>query len=344
MSWLRSDIFAASPLSKTSGESWRPAPEWYQASGGAEGTLAFLKSHLPDGDLPARLQGFAKPFALSDWETWVVAEAKTRSSVEKSGEGRLLFASRSSLVEPSPLPELRIVPHSPPPPLKQTLTLMQQLRQKPIRPGRGLELAEFAQKFVGLPYVWGGESPDSGFDCSGLVQYVCREHGIRMPRTAAEQFHAGTSVKFIDLEPGDLVFLANTYKPGVSHVGIYIGGGKWVQAQGSATGVVLNDVPYFEPGTGPGARRLDFSRTFQLANRNQSERSSGRTIAGVRTSTQAASAAISVGGIVRVKVCGDTGDLANSGCEGYKTVYVSKTQAKSMRICRRHHPKPGENN
>ena len=342
VAWMRSDLSGATPISKTSGEPWRPNAGFYQASAGVESTLAFLKCHLPDGDQTARLQGLSKPFSLPEWESWTQAELRVRTTARAS-ETPLLFASNRALVTPTPLPERRIFYSAPIKPTPQTLTLMQQLRLKPIRPGKGLQIAEYAQRFVGLPYVWGGESPDSGFDCSGLVQYVCREHGIRMPRTAAEQFHVGSPVKFIDLEPGDLVFLANTYKPGVSHVGIYIGGGKWVQAQGSATGVVLNDVPYFEPGLGPGARRLDFFRTYQLANRNRSERQFGRTVAGVHTSSQAAAAPIMLGGIVQVKVCGDSGDLANSGCEGYKTVYVSKAQAHAMHTCRKHRPRSGEN-
>ena len=81
-----------------------------------------------------------------------------------------------------------------------------------------------AKKHIGVPYVWGGMTP-SGFDCSGLVQYVFAENGVNVPRTTALQYKIGTSVSKSNLKPGDLVFFKNTYDAGrtVTHVGIYVG-------------------------------------------------------------------------------------------------------------------------
>lgn len=97
----------------------------------------------------------------------------------------------------------------------------------PSASGKGASIVATAQKYLGVPYVWGGTSP-KGFDCSGLVQYVCRQNGISLPRTAASQRNAGKYVSRADLQPGDLVFFKSGGR--VSHVGIYIGGGNMIHA------------------------------------------------------------------------------------------------------------------
>lgn len=92
---------------------------------------------------------------------------------------------------------------------------------------KGQALVDAAKKYLGVPYVWGGTTPN-GFDCSGLVQYVCRENGISVPRVAASQRGAGQYVSRENLQPGDLVFFSNG--GGVSHVGIYCGDGNMIHA------------------------------------------------------------------------------------------------------------------
>jgi Cell wall-associated hydrolases (invasion-associated proteins) len=104
-------------------------------------------------------------------------------------------------------------------------------------------LTNHALSLVGVPYVFGGTSR-SGFDCSGYTQYVFKGSGTYLPRTASEQFHVGSSVTRNQLQPGDLVFFS-TYAPGASHVGIYIGGGRFVHASNSGVRVTnLNDSYY----------------------------------------------------------------------------------------------------
>ena len=97
-----------------------------------------------------------------------------------------------------------------------------------------------AKKYIGVPYVWGGESP-SGFDCSGYVQYVFKAHGIQLNRTAETQYKHGSYVSKSNLKPGDLVFFQNTYKAGISHVGIYIGDGQFIHAS-SSKGVTISNL------------------------------------------------------------------------------------------------------
>lgn len=96
----------------------------------------------------------------------------------------------------------------------------------------GEQIVAVAESCLGTPYVWGGESP-SGFDCSGLVYYVLKTLGYSPYRTASSQYKMGTYVSKDNLQPGDLVFFAGTYKSGISHVGIYVGDGQFIHSPSS---------------------------------------------------------------------------------------------------------------
>lgn len=93
----------------------------------------------------------------------------------------------------------------------------------------GKTLASAVQKHLGVKYVWGGTTP-KGFDCSGLVYYVCKQYGITLPRTSAQQAKAGKAVAKKDLQPGDLVFFGRSSSGPVDHVGMYIGNDTYVHA------------------------------------------------------------------------------------------------------------------
>lgn len=98
-----------------------------------------------------------------------------------------------------------------------------------------------AKHLLGSRVVWGGASPSQGFDCSGLVQYVFRQAGISLPRTADLQFVVGRSIPRTALAPGDLVYFT-TYAPGASHVGIYIGRDKFIHTSFSQGVVAIGDM------------------------------------------------------------------------------------------------------
>lgn len=125
---------------------------------------------------------------------------------------------------------------------------------------KGGEMANYALQYVGYRYVYGGASPSVGFDCSGLVQYVCAQYGYSINRTASAQLANGVSVLKEELAPGDLVFFkkpgSNTTKP-VTHVGMYIGGGQFVHASDYDVGVIVSDLTdsYYTVGF-VGARRI----------------------------------------------------------------------------------------
>ena len=111
-------------------------------------------------------------------------------------------------------------------------------------------IVDYALRFLGTPYVWGGSSP-AGFDCSGYTWYAFRVLGLAIPRTADLQF---TAAYGRDALPGDLVFF-QTYDYGASHVGIYIGAGRFVSSISGNVHISSFAQSYFA-GRYIGARRF----------------------------------------------------------------------------------------
>ena len=104
-------------------------------------------------------------------------------------------------------------------------------------PITGHDILRSARRFMGTPYVWGGDTPRA-FDCSGFVQYVFAEYGIPLPRTAKEQAGIGQAPRAGDLRPGDLLFFYGGQ--GAQHIAIYVGGDTIIHASSAARRVKLD--------------------------------------------------------------------------------------------------------
>ncbi|NNC63458.1 MAG: C40 family peptidase [Gammaproteobacteria bacterium] len=111
---------------------------------------------------------------------------------------------------------------------------------------RGVRAALIAREQIGVSYRYGGMSPATGFDCSGLVYYSYAEAGVPVPRTSTDQFRAARKISLADAEPGDVVFFQDQEK--LSHVGIYLGQGRFIHApsSGRTVSVASIDSPYYQ--------------------------------------------------------------------------------------------------
>jgi cell wall-associated NlpC family hydrolase len=114
----------------------------------------------------------------------------------------------------------------------------------------GQKMVDFATKYVGVPYVAGGDTPQTGWDCAGFTQWVAKQQGLDIPPVSWEQIKVGQPVASLaDAKPGDLVFFhepgGHRHDPsplGVNHVGMYLGGGKMVEAANPSAGTRIGDV------------------------------------------------------------------------------------------------------
>jgi len=106
----------------------------------------------------------------------------------------------------------------------------------------GRRIAKTALRYKGAPYKWGGNTPN-GFDCSGFTQYVVRKAiGLDIGQSVPGQWRFGSRVAKGRWRAGDLVFFENTFEPGLSHVGIYLGNNRFIHAENRNTGVVIDDI------------------------------------------------------------------------------------------------------
>jgi cell wall-associated NlpC family hydrolase len=130
----------------------------------------------------------------------------------------------------------------------------------PVSDAPGNDVTSYARSLIGIPYKYGGNSPGSGFDCSGFVDHVYRHTtGVELPRSSNKISRIGRPVSTGHLRPGDLVFF-NTLRRKYSHVGIYLGGDQFIHAPSSGGRVRIENMrePYWEKRYN-GARRITSS-------------------------------------------------------------------------------------
>jgi peptidoglycan DL-endopeptidase CwlO len=119
-------------------------------------------------------------------------------------------------------------------------------------PSRYGGVVGIAMQYLGIPYLWGGSSPASGFDCSGFIMYVYAQVGVSLPHHAASQYSYGVPVSYDQLAPGDLVFFN-----GLGHAGIYIGGGQFIHSPHTGDVVKISSLSdSWYAATYYGARRI----------------------------------------------------------------------------------------
>ncbi len=115
----------------------------------------------------------------------------------------------------------------------------------------GQRVVRYAKHLLGVPYEWGGTSPRTGFDCSGLVRYVYSHFGVSLPHSSFADFWRGRHVGRWQMKPGDLVFF-----DGAGHVGIYVGRGRFIHAPPSGTVVTISTMSGWYGAEFVGARRI----------------------------------------------------------------------------------------
>lgn len=129
--------------------------------------------------------------------------------------------------------------------LKTAITMSELLYGMGISDVR-VELCEYAKQFLGNPYVWGGTSLTKGADCSGFVLSVYKKFGVTLPHYSGSQATSGTKISFSEIQPGDLIFYANSSGT-INHVAIYIGNNQVIHASSPSTGIKISKYNYRTP-------------------------------------------------------------------------------------------------
>ncbi|MCX7781039.1 MAG: C40 family peptidase [Negativicutes bacterium] len=185
----------------------------------------------------------AAAFSVTD----VLPQAVKSDSSSSSG-GNTLLNILIGLLMGTFLDKITNVQSKLPAEINQVLGMATSPKDSAAASAKGEQIIATAKTLTGVPYVFGGNDIASGLDCSSFTQYVMKQNGISLPRTAAEQFATGKPVDKANLRVGDLVFFT-TYKAGASHVGIYMGNGEFIH-ESSALGQVgvssLNEKYYAE--------------------------------------------------------------------------------------------------
>jgi peptidoglycan DL-endopeptidase CwlO len=165
------------------------------------------------------------------------AAEEARLAEERAAERRAAEQAQNSVVSSSDSDATVSAPAPTPAPAPAPKPVV---TPAPASNASGQAVLNYAYSFLGTPYVWGGSTP-SGFDCSGFTSYVFRHFGVNLPRVSRSQATVGTKVSYSNLQAGDLVFFGTS---GVSHVGIYIGGGNMIHSPRPGKTVEISSMRY----------------------------------------------------------------------------------------------------
>ena len=170
------------------------------------------------------------------------AERRRQERLAAQARARLAAAQRDAPAEESARPEREVT---------ETGSVREVLAP-PAPDARYGAAVGIAMQYLGIPYKWGGASPETGFDCSGFTMYVFAKLGVSLPHHAATQYTMGTPVSKAELQPGDLVFFN-----GLGHMGMYIGGGQFIHSPRTGDVVKISNLSdSWYARTWVGARRL----------------------------------------------------------------------------------------
>ena len=196
-------------------------PAVAQASDGSEAVVTSSRSFTPGSKVRADLLTESTATTVEKDSSWGGIESlnvpATKSPAEKDAEAKAQQAQEQAQAAASRHQSSQQVSRSAA--RSSTVSTITEVQAT----GRGADVVNYALQFQGVPYVFGGTDPATGFDCSGFTQYVFAHFGIGLPRTADAQRSVGVPVT--DPAPGDLIVT-----PEGSHVGIYVGGGRMIHA------------------------------------------------------------------------------------------------------------------
>ena len=199
-------------------------PAVAQASDGSEAVVTSSRSFTPGSKVRADLLTESTATTVEKDSSWGGIESlnvpATKSQAEKDAEARAQQAQEQAQAAASRHQSAQQVSRSAARAARASTT--NTVTDAPVS-GTGADVVNYALQFQGIPYVYGGTDPATGFDCSGFTQYVFAHFGISLPRTADAQRSAGVPVT--DPAPGDLLVTSDG-----SHVGIYVGGGRMIHA------------------------------------------------------------------------------------------------------------------
>ena len=208
-------------------------PAVAQASDGSEAAVTSSRSFTPGSKVRADLLTESTATTVEKDSSWGGIESlnvpATKSQAEKDAEARAQQAQEQAQAAASRRQSAQQVSRS-----SARASTPNTVTDVPVS-GTGADVVNYALQFQGIPYVFGGTDPATGFDCSGFTQYVFAHFGIGLPRIAAAQGSAGVSVT--DPAPGDLMVA-----PDGSHVGIYVGGGRMIHAPSPGQSVKVQAV------------------------------------------------------------------------------------------------------